>query len=549
MNDSASPTRATASPPRPLVPGWTVRGIVALALVLMVLSRALPRLAYPPFPFNDQAFANLLGLGAAVGAMATLWVWFCFFSGYSRLAQRVVFFGALLIAAGFFGFFRLKEFSGNMVARFEPRWNDLPDYRLPPIPVVPEAKKISLSSPDPRAFPQFLGPDQSAWVSDPGLATDWSAHPPKLLWRQPIGAGWSAFAASNGVAVTLEQRGDREWVSCYRIEDGHALWGQAHEARHENAMGGIGPRSTPTISGGQIFTVGATGLVQCLSPQGKVVWQVDLFERYEMSQTEAEVEVMWGRAGSPLVTDGLVIVPGGGRTGISNQPKSLIALDVESGDVVWEEGTDQISYASPIVATLAGVRQIVIVNEKTVAGHDPGSGRLLWQHPWPGDSSSSATSSQAVVVDSDKLLLTKGYGGGAELIRVSPVAGKKELTVEQVEKNPRVLQTKFTNVAVIDSYVYGLSDGILECVDLESLQRQWKQGRYGHGQLLGVGNLLLVISEDGQVVMIEADPDDLVELGSFQAIEGRTWNNLCLYGTRLLVRNSEEAACYELPSK
>jgi outer membrane protein assembly factor BamB len=190
----------------------------------------------------------------------------------------------------------------------------------------------------------------------------------------------------------------------------------------------------------------------------------------------------------------------------------------------------------------------VIVNEKTVSGHEPETGEQLWSHQWLGDSSTSATSSQAVPVGSDRLLLTKGYGGGSEMIELTSAAGDA-LQVRSVWNEPRNLQTKFTNVAIIDDYAYGLSDGILECVEVATGERQWKErrGDYGHGQILGVGKLILVQAEDGRVVLVEANPEELVELTSFQALAGKTWNNPCLYGRLLLVRNSEQAACYELP--
>jgi outer membrane protein assembly factor BamB len=548
-----TPTKSADRPnaparPRPLFPGWIVRAIVAVALVVVVVCRVLPRLPDPPFPWNDQAFANLLGLGFALLGIMALWVWFCFFSGHGLGLRLVAFFGVLAAVLSFFAIFRLKEFSGTMVARFESRWQPTADERLGRIERARGANRIDFTPSDPLAFPQFLGPERSGWIPDPGLARDWTARPPKLLWKQPIGAGWSAFAASNGYAVTMEQRGDEEWISCYRIADGQAMWGQATEARHFQAMGGLGPRATPTISGGRVYSMGATGIVTCLDARGQLIWQVDLFARYGLTQTTAEAEVAWGRAGSPLVAGGLVIVPAGGVTDYygTAKPKSLIALDAKTGSVKWEAGEDQISYASPTLKTLAGVRQVVIVNEKTVSGHDLETGRLLWTHDWPGDSSSSATSSQAVSIGTDRLLLTKGYGGGAELLELS-AAKDGSLAVETVWKNPRVLHTKFTNVVVIGDYVHGLSDGILECVELDTGERQWKQGRYGHGQILGVGELILVQAEDGSVALLEASPDELIELTSFAAIEGKTWNNLCLYGKRLLVRNSEQAACYELP--
>ena len=146
----------------------------------------------------------------------------------------------------------------------------------------------------------------------------------------------------------------------------------------------------------------------------------------------------------------------------------------------------------------------------------------------------------------DRVFVSKGYRGGCALLQVAGSDGDG-LQVTQLWQRPTLLKTKMTNVVVRQGYVYGLSQGILECVELRSGKRRWKRGRYGHGQVLLVDDLILVTSESGAVALVEASPDAFRELGRFQAIEGKTWNNPALAGPLLLVRNSEEAACYELP--
>jgi outer membrane protein assembly factor BamB len=243
--------------------------------------------------------------------------------------------------------------------------------------------------------------------------------------------------------------------------------------------------------------------------------------------------------------DDLVVVPWGGpRRG---PWISLAAYDAHSGEVVWTGGNRQISYSSPTLATLCGVRQILLVSESHAGGYDPQTGRLLWETDWPGDSSGNASVSQPVAVGNDRVLLTKGYSIGAKLLRISRAESTAgDWQVDELWSNPKVLLTKFSNVVVRDGYVYGLSDSILECTRWEDGKRRWKSGRYGQGQLLGVGPWLLIQSESGQVVLMAADPRGPEELASLPALEGKTWNNPCLYGRFLLVRNAEQAACYEL---
>jgi outer membrane protein assembly factor BamB len=259
---------------------------------------------------------------------------------------------------------------------------------------------------------------------------------------------------------------------------------------------------------------------------------------------EAEA-LPYGRSGSPLVAGDLVVVPAGGPP--DGRKVSLVAYDKKTGERVWEGGDQQISCSSPTLATLLGVEQVVIVNESSVSGHDVATGAVLWQHPWgEGRSNANANVSQAMPLPPDRVFLSKGYGIGAALIELRLDGG--DFAVEEIWHANQVMRTKFTNPAIHDGYVYGLSDGILESIDLATGERMWKAGRYRQGQVLRVGDLLLVVAESGEVSLVEATPERRNHvLGSFQAVEGKTWNNPALYGPYLLVRNSAEAACYKLP--
>jgi outer membrane protein assembly factor BamB len=539
------------------MPGKVAWSFVGTALVLVIVVR-LMGLFDVPWPLNDPAVQNILTLIFGFIAVATAWVWFVYFSGYSVGARRWTFIGTLAIVAIAIANFRLVKVTGSMVPSFAVRWVwRPPDHTLEQWEANP-AGPVDLTTTTADDFPQFLGPERSCWIAGPPLARDWSDEKPKLLWKQPIGAGWSAFSAVNGYAVTMEQREAQEWVTCYEVASGKPVWGHAIEARHENPMGGVGPRGTPTIHQGHVYALGATGVLRCLDgATGKLLWSDDLRKRYHVDQAATftgtpldEVLVQWGRAASPLVVDNLVVVPGGGPAG---EAKNLVAFDTESGKLVWEsrnlkeDGTaDQIAYASPVLATIAGRRQILIVNESTASGHDPQTGEPLWSFLWPGGSSSMASASQAVAIDENRVLLSKGYGGGAELIEIAS-GDRNEMAATSVWKAPSVLQTKFTNVVVREGYAYGLSEEILECVDLASGKRKWKGGRFGHGQILGVNDLLLVLSETGELNLVELTPKKLTRLASMPVLDGMTWNNLCLHGRLLLVRNGQEAACYEMP--
>lgn len=379
-------------------------------------------------------------------------------------------------------------------------------------------------------YPQFLGPGRSAKVAGISLARGWS-EPPSEVWRRSVGEGWSAFAVSGTVAVTQEQRGGEELVVAYELESGRQLWAHADAARYETTIAGIGPRATPTITDGRVFTHGALGRLNALQlATGERLWTHDLATEFNSSTPD------WGRSGSPLAVDDLVVVNVGGGA-----QASLLAFDAVTGELAWSAGDDALSYSSPTLLTLAGRRQIVVFNRGSVAGHDVESGRVLWSYPWSAEQPNVAL---PVAIGDDRLLVSSGYGQGAKLLRLVPEGDG--LRPELVWESPR-LKAKFTNVVVHDGYVYGLDDGVLVCLDPETGERCWKRGRYGHGQVILVDDLLLVQTEGGDVVLVEPSPEAHRELARFTALDGKSWNPPALAGRYLLLRNDAEAVLYELP--
>ncbi len=523
-------------------PKWVWAVVVVLGLLAAIVQGT--------DVLRDHALANIVTVALGFATAATLAVWFLFLSGFTWRWRLLVLAGCVAALALFAALFRIERFSGEMLPFFAYRFSAKPDWSLqsslPQLAAGNAKVKVDLRTITPDDFPQFLGPGRSDSVEHIKLARNWTDRPPKSLWRHAIGAGWSAFSAVNGHAVTMEQRGQSEMVTCYSIQTGQLEWAYATAVRYENLQGGVGPRSTPTISQGMVYALGALGHLACLDgATGKCLWEKDLLREYGVTLDDETAAVPWGRAASPLVVGDRVIVPAGGTK--DKRFVSLAAYDKRHGTLLWEGGNRQISYSSPALATLAGVEQILIVNEDTLSGHDQHTGKLLWEHPWPGRANANPNVCQAVPISPNRVFVSKGYGKGALLLQLDPSAGGTFAT-QVVWSNPKLMKTKFSNVTVRGGYIYGLSDGVLECVDLASGASQWKAGRYGHGQMLRAGELLLVLSERGEVALIEATPDRPNHiLGSFQAIEGLTWNNLALYGPYLLVRNAEEAACYKLP--
>ncbi len=529
------------------LPPLSGRGKILGRLTWLLIVAALAAIVYLQNVdvFGDHGMENGVSMGVA-GLVVIIWgLWFLVASGQAWWVRPLPLIGLVLFGVAFQALFRFESVSGEFIPNFVPRWAEKPDQKLaPPSPVV--AGGVDLLTTTVDDFPQFLGRHRNLIVDHLRLARDWQAQPPKPLWRHEIGAGWSGFAVVNGFAVTMEQRGENELVTLYDVATGEPRWAHSTAARYELAMAGTGPRSTPTVDEGMVYTQGATGRLLALDgATGRVVWEKDLLTASGMSPEQEAKELPYGRSGSPLIVDDMVVVPVGGPS--DGRQVSLVAFHKKTGEMIWQGGNEQISCASPGLAVLGGVRQILIVNESSATGHDIATGAVLWRHEREGRSFANANVSQAMPVPPNRVLLSKGYGLGAELIELEP-KGDGTFETKSLWKETRVLRTKFTNAAIKDGYVYGLSDGILECAELATGKRVWKAGRYKHGQILLVGDLLLVLAESGEMLLIEATPERKNNvLGRFQALEGTTWNNFALYGSKLLVRNGEEAACYELP--
>lgn len=519
-------------------PGYVVWMIVGLSLGVLTYVRLAD-------PIGDVAVVNVLTLIMAFIAAMALFVWFVAVSTYPRWLRIAAVVAVAIPIALFFTFNKIERVSGSLIPEFRPRFSPPRDATLAKASVdsAQADNLVDLTTTAPTDFPQFLGPDRNLVLPNVQLERDWTRHPPKLVWKQPIGAGWSAFAAVNGFAVTLEQRGDEELVTCYEVATGKLRWAHAESGRHQTVLGGSGPRSTPTIHQGNVYITTALGKLVCLDgATGQPRWSIDLVKEFGSDPATDAAEIAWGRASSPLIVDDWVVTTAGGPPG---KAVSLAAFRQEDGQLVWQAGTTQISYASPVLATLHGVRQILSVNESDISSHDPETGKVLWHSPWPGDSSGNATVSQPHPLGEDRVLLSKGYSVGVQILQLA--RNESNWTAEVVWESPRFLRTKFTNIAIKDGFAYGLNDGLLECVDLAAEKPAWKGKRFGQGQILLVGDSLLVMTENtGEVILVDAAPQKYQELGRFTALTGQTWNNLCLTGKYLLVRNSEEAACYEL---
>ena len=390
---------------------------------------------------------------------------------------------------------------------------------LPPVSVAPETG---------ADWPGFRGPDRDDIIPGVRIETDWSKSPPVELWRRPIGPGWSSFAVRRGLLYTQEQRGDDELVASYNMTTGKPVWRHSDATRFWESNGGAGPRATPTLSDGRVYTFGATGILNALDARnGAVVWS-----RNVASDTGAKVPG-WGFASSPLVVGDVVIVHAG----------ALVAYDRATGDRRWFGPARGAGYSSPHLVTIDGITQVLQMSGVGATSVVPADGTLLWEHRWPG----VPIVQPALVAGGDFLITTAGGMGALGMRRIAVAHGPGGWTVEE-RWTSNGLKPYFNDFVIHNGYAFGFDGSILACIDVKDGKRKWKGGRYGQGQLvlLPDQDLLLVLSEEGEFALVAAVPDQFMEITRFPAIEGKTWNHPVLVGDVLLVRNGEEMVAFRL---
>ena len=513
---------------RSLGPAWLPWLILVAGVLAVIVIRVFPSDDWEPAQRN---------FSTGITALLTLFLLLAW--GLICSAHRLGVLGGALLAAGLaFAAVKNVELTGDMVPvpvfRWQRTdWEELQAHRKaqadgPPLP------PLEVSPGRPADFPEYRGRNRDGVVTGPPLARDWKAHPPRLQWRQPVGGGYAGFAVAGNAAVTIEQRGNQEAVVCYDTGTGRERWTRSCPALFTETMGGPGPRATPTIAGDTVFSLGATGKFVCLElPTGKVRWEADILKDND--------NLHWGMSGSPLVYDTVVIVNPGAQTGKA-KGRALVAYDRASGREVWTSGTTQAGYSSPMLATLAGRRQILVFDGEELGGYDADGGAKLWRFPW-GETLNGINVCQPVVLEGDRVFISAGYGIGCAMVRVTKADGQWK--AEQLWRN-KALKCKFSSPVVYEGFLYGLDEGVLTCVDAKSGERRWKDRRYGHGQLLRTHDLLLILGEEGQLALVPATPHRFTELGRIDALAGKTWNYLALADGKAYVRNHREMACYDL---
>jgi len=510
--------------------------------------------------WNDPTHFKMSLLFVWPAAIFSLTIWWVFFSGTSILL-RVISVSAVVAAMfGFFSVYRL-EWDGDMVPRrialrSKPSAEEVArqylqqkansDEKTAATNVVPETGEIQKLVAVDGDWTGFRGPRRDGIVLNGSLRRDWDAHPPKVLWKHPVGRAWSAFCVVGRYAITQEQRGEYECVVAYDADTGNEIWVHEDKALLSivDANGGPGPHATPEFDDGLIYTLGGTGILNCLdATSGVAIWSKNILNDAGEMPSPAKPP-QWGVSNSPLIVDNLaVVIPGGSET----SDKGVAAYDKKSGQLVWTHGRHEASYGSAKVESFGESRQILVPTGDGLSAYAVNDGHELWSFKLSNQP--KVNSAMPWRLDDSSLVFGTGYGVGTS--RIDLKSSGDDWTVKARWHTNR-LRPKFNDFVVRDSYLYGLDDGTLTCIDLQNKGAiKWKSGKYGYGQFVLIDDVLLIVSEDGDLVLVKAEPTKSEPLATFKLFSdsGFCWNNLAFVRGRLFARSANEAACVDLSAE
>ena len=379
-------------------------------------------------------------------------------------------------------------------------------------------------------WPQFRGPNRDGISRDTGLLKAWPSGGPRVLWKVPLGEGYSGLTVAGGRLYTQVGKGKDDLVLALDAKTGKELWRFRADAKFDNDMGG-GSRSTPTFDGGLLYALTAMGKLWALDAKtGKKVWGHDLRQEFGAKPPQ------WGVSTSPLVEGNLLLVDVGGVDG-----KSAMAFDKKTGKVVWASQSDSAGYSAPIAITVGGVRQVIFFTGTAVASLSPANGKLFWRVPWRTDWDVNAAT--PIFVAPDKLFISSGYDTGAALFRITTAGGKPK--AEQVWKS-RDMKNQFSSSVLSNGVLYGFDNTTLKALDAATGDERWKERGFGHGSLILAEGHLYVLSDRGKLSLVQAAPGGFTEKSSFQALSGKCWTAPTVANGILYVRNEEELKAFDV---
>jgi outer membrane protein assembly factor BamB len=397
-------------------------------------------------------------------------------------------------------------------------------------------------------WPQYVGPNFNRSTPEK-IQKTFPVGGPKAVWRVPVTDGFSSFTVSDGKAFTLVLRdfqgAPRETLVALDANSGKEIWAQplgpikindGGESGEPDNKGGDGPRSTPSISGNRVYVTSAKLVVSCFdAPTGQAVWSHDLIKEH------AGRNVNWQNAASPLIEGNLVFVGGGGAG------ESLIAFDKADGKILWKAHDEKITHASPTAATILGQRQIIFFMQSGLVSVNPQDGKLLWKHPFQYKVSTAASP----VAADDIVYCAAGYGVGATAVRISKEGSAFKATELWLTHGNQPVANHWSTPVYFKGHLYGMfsfkeyGNGPLKCVELATGKVKWQQPGFGAGQVILTGDTVLALSDKGELITVETNPNQYKEISRAKVVSGKCWSSPTVANGRIYVRSTKEGVCLD----
>jgi len=384
-------------------------------------------------------------------------------------------------------------------------------------------------------WPQLLGPQRDGVYSGPPLAKVWPKEGPPVVWKREVGPGFAGPAVSGERLILFHRVEDRAVVECLDSRSGQAIWKAGYATDYRDDFGfDQGPRATPTIVDGRVFTYGAEGRLSCWKLEtGEAVWNVDAAKEFGSRKG------FFGRAASPLVEGGVVIFMPGGREGAG-----VVALDVVTGKARWKATDDESGYASPTVATIQSRRIVLALTREALVALQPTDGHLIFRHPWRPRESASVSAATPLVMG-DTVFLSACYGAGASLLRF------KESGPEEIWSRDDALSNHYATSVHHRGFLYGWhgrqEQGCeLRCVELKTGKVRWSESGLKAGSVTLAGDELLLLTERGLLLRAPATPEGFKPTARVQVLPSDVRAFPALANGFFFARSKEQLTCLDL---
>ncbi|MFT5492116.1 MAG: outer membrane protein assembly factor BamB [Limisphaerales bacterium] len=386
-------------------------------------------------------------------------------------------------------------------------------------------------------WPQFLGPERNGKTTGEGLAVAWPKEGPPVVWQKKAGQGFAGPVVKGGHVILFHRLGDMEVIERLNAADGKQEWTYDYPSVYRDGYSSdYGPRSVPTIDGGRVYSLGADGAIRCVDfTSGKEIWSEEARENFGAEKG------FFGMAGSPLIEGDSVLLNIGGRDGAG-----VIALSKNTGKLLWKATDQEADYSSPTVATIHGKRQALIFLREGLVGLDPKNGKILYQFRWRARIHASVNAALPVVVG-NRILLTSSYDTGDNLLEID--ASNKLTSVWSGDS----FSSQYATPMHKGGFLYGLSgrhdSGVgtsPRCVELATGKVLWTQDGLKASAMIMAGEHLVVLTERGELIRMNAKPDKAAITGRAQILGSGARAQPALADGKLFARDSRRLVCLEL---